>query len=124
MSNESMLKDAIKEFIEETEIYFRKIEFTNNSFVLKWVDNGLWEYTIFLAFADLSDDNIVFICDKHFMNLNLKFNKKYEPLVVQFLTLEDYVLKMHARLPLYGDNNYVAFFQFLSNIVKEKKIKI
>lgn len=114
-NDESLLTRAIIEFIEETRQYFKQIELTNQVFQLKWYDDeNLWEYTIHLAFASFESKNIVRVNEPHYMNLKLKFTKKFEPLDPIILPLVEYQQKVQERLYLYGDNNYLDFFDFIN----------
>lgn len=65
-SNESFLECAVREFMEETNIFFNEVIILKDHFLLEWYDppNVLWQYKIFVGFVDDLTRFSVRYCDK------------------------------------------------------------
>lgn len=108
-SRETLEQCALREFIEETGVYFKQIKILPTPFQLVWYDYGKWEYTIFFAFAIMEASNLIRVKESEFMELKLKFATQYEPITPQIMDVANYVTEVQHRLHLYGPNNYPEF---------------
>lgn len=115
---ESLRECAIREFIEETGFYFKKIHIYDDIFQLFWNDpkHVRWEYSIFFASADFSKANIIKInkmSDNNALMLARVKSKRYEHVFPVVLHVNKYVSLLRKRLELYGRNNYDKFINIL-----------
>lgn len=121
--SETLKQCALREFVEETRIFFKKYQFAKTHFDLYWYDpiNIKWEYRIYFAFASLSDENLIRV-DRSLIIPNLdtiyirRKDIKYEPMKPIFIKIINYIELVTKRLSLYGNNNYVEFLNVLQNI--------
>lgn len=128
--SESLRDCATREFIEETECYFHKIEFCKDVFNLYWHDptNVRWEYTMFFAYAAFSKSNIVQF--SHLKKIpdglptvvvtiapEISKPKRYEPVFPHVLKYDIYKTLVLDRLPLYGPNNYKGFLKKIEELL-------
>lgn len=124
--HENSLETAIREFIEETNIYpSGQFFISQDTLTLKWIDNNKqWEYKIYIAFCDnlkVGKNNVVNVKIKHnyiyleFLPKKLK-DENYE---VTFLSLSQYTqIILQKQIHSYMESNYKEFLHKL----KEKKL--
>lgn len=120
--NENLQQCALREFIEETRVFFVDVKFSKSYFNLYWCDppNVKWEYRIYFAFASLKEENLIHVNQNYKIdNMNTihirKKDLKYEPMKPAFLNILNYTFLVRERLHLYGDNNYLEFIEHLTN---------
>lgn len=125
--NEKLQVCALREFVEETRLYFRNITFSKTFCNLYWHDpiTLKWEYKIYFAFASFEKKNLIHIERQY--NIPMvntiyikRKNLKYEPLEPVFIDVSIYIKLLKERLHLYGDNNYMEFMEQLTNITNSK----
>lgn len=114
--NEDTKLCAIREFQEETKMYFKEILFDRRSFILTWEDpvGVIWRYTIYFAFADFSPKNVI-----RFNNTTTGRRRETANYVLQTMPLLKYIELQKDRIPLYGKNNYLAFLTTVKNIIAD-----
>lgn len=110
---------AIREFKEETGIYFKTIKFLNETFKLYWFDdNQIWEYTIYFAIAKFTQMNII--------NIDLTYNKsiRHEMKTFKFkiMPILTYVEEIYKRLSLYGNNNYLFLLNYIQYLLERERL--
>lgn len=102
---------AIREFIEETKLFFKDLKFSGEYFDLYWHDPIKWMYRIYFASASFSNKNLIRITKSYNLPkigcvpIKVK-NQKYEPLTPIFQEITTYIDLIKERLHLYGSNNY------------------
>lgn len=121
-STESLQNCAIREFIEETGHFFKKIEILPQQFILRWInpENTLWEYKIYFAITSFHKSNFYQFSSPHnssgsnFINKRNWYFEPYKPYIIPFDTYRNLVAE---RLHLYGENNYHRFFVFIEKLM-------
>lgn len=120
--NEPLLICAIREFIEETHIYLKKINFISTSYELIWEDppGKPWKYEIFFAEGSLSPDNLLTIHESFDVDLNgVEFNLKNcdfsssENGSVLILSYSEYFNIIKKQMTMYHKSNYAAFIELV-----------
>lgn len=124
-SSEPLIQCAIREFIEETGMFFEKFRLFNEGFQLTWTDpeHKIWKYEIFFIEADLSIANTIKVDE--FSNLEIpkigmttdvcKFTK-YEPAVKLIMSIPEYIKLLENQILCYKTSNYLDFVNHLKKI--------
>lgn len=117
---------AIREFIEETHMFLKKISVLPETFNLTWEDppNNRWEYKIHFAEGSLATDNLLTISesldvDITSVNFNVKqcdFSINDEGSVV-ILPYSEYERLITEQMQLYHKSNYDLFLLRLRELI-------
>lgn len=129
LNDESNLETAIREFIEETNLYpINKIFLLDEKFQLFWYDNDkIWEYDIYFAYCrKLEKNHSKYLPEIKILygTINITFNvkcRKYEYFSVLFWPFEKYVKYMlKYQIPAYPKSNYIEFLKKINEVLLNK----